>query len=56
MVMLLKQPLCGQILVELVENGYDYKIFLNGDICFKPSQILSNNVAKTLEQKIPIIS
>ena len=47
MMMLSKQPLYGQVLVELKENWNDCKILLGGDIGFKLSQILSNDVAKT---------
>ena len=47
MVVLSKQPLYGQILVELEENWNDYKILLGGDIGFNLSQILSNDVLKT---------
>ena len=45
MVVLSKQQLYGQILVELEENLNDCKILLGGDIGFKLSQILSNDVA-----------
>ena len=47
MVVLSKQPLYGQILVELEENWNDCKILLGGDIGFKLSQIFSNDVEKT---------
>ena len=47
MVVLSKQPLYGQILVELEENWNDCKILLGEDIGFKLSQILSNDVLKT---------
>ena len=47
MVVLSKQPLYGQILVELEENRNDFKILLGGDIGFKLSQILSFDVAMT---------
>ena len=47
MVVLPKQPLYGQILVVLEENLNDCKILLGGDIGFKLSQILSNDVVKT---------
>ena len=45
--MVLLSKLYGQILVELKGNLNDYKIFLGGDIGFKLSQILSNDVVKT---------
>ena len=47
MVVLLKQPLYGQILVELVENENDCRILLDEDIGFKHSQIESYVTAKT---------
>ena len=46
MVVLSKQPLHGQILVDLEENRNDCRILLGGDIGFKLSQILSNDVEK----------
>ena len=49
MVLLLKQQLYGQILVELVENQNACKNFLGGDIGFKLPQILRNDVAKTFK-------
>ena len=47
MVVLSKQPLYGQIVIELEDNLNDCKILLGGDIGFKLSQILSNDVANT---------
>ena len=47
MVVLSKQPLYGQNLVELEEIWNDFKILLGEDIGFKLSQILSNDVLKT---------
>ena len=49
MIVLLKQPLYGQILVELVENWNDLKIFLDDDVGCKLSQIFINDVAKTFK-------
>ena len=49
MVVLSKQPLYGQILVELLENWNACKILLGEEIGFKLSQILSNDVAKTFK-------
>ena len=46
-VILSKQPLYGQILVELEEYRNDCKILLDGDMGFKLSQIISNDVEKT---------
>ena len=46
MVVLSKQPLYGQILVELEKIEMTVKSFLSGDIGFKLSQFLSNDVAK----------
>ena len=51
MVMLSKQPLYGQILVELEENWKDCRIFFGRDIGFKLSQILAKDVWKTFKQK-----
>ena len=56
MVVLLKQPLYGQILVELEENQNDCRRLLSGDIGFKLSQILSNDVVKTFKYQKFIIS
>ena len=47
MVVLSKQTLYGQIIVELEENWNDCKNFLGGDIGFKLSQVLSNDVEMT---------
>ena len=49
MVVLSKQVIYGQILDEYGKNWNDCKIFLGGDIVFKLSQILSNDVAKTIQ-------
>ena len=56
MVIFMKQPLHGQILVELEENWNDNKILLGGDIGFKLSQILSDIVKKTFRLQKFIIS
>ena len=49
MAVLSKQPLYDQTLVELVENRNDCKIFMGGDIGFKLSKILSNDVVKAFK-------
>ena len=49
MVVLSKQLLYDQILVEFEENRNDCTILLGGDIGFKLSQILSNDVVKTFK-------
>ena len=53
MMVLMKQPLYGQILVKLVEI---FKIFFGGDIGLKFSQILGHNEAKIFKQEDVIIS
>ena len=46
MVVLSKQSLYGQILVEVEENWNDCKILVGGNIGFELSQILSKDLAK----------
>ena len=49
LVVLLTQPLYGQIFDEFVENENDCKILLGRDIGFKHSPIVSNDIPKIFQ-------
>ena len=42
----MKEPLCGLILVESIENSNDYKTYFDGDIGIQLWQIFSVDVGK----------